>query len=465
MKLRKLAAVILTICTCALYMLPCFAADAVPPEVDAKAALLIELNSGEILYEKEADTKLYPASLTKIMTCLVALENSTLTEMVTASESAFADLGEFSSTAGLVPGETISMENLLYCMMISSGNEACNIVAQHIAGSTEAYVQMMNDRAAALGCTGTHFMNPHGLHHEDHYTTARDLSIIAQEALKNNTFRTVVSTVTYTLPPTNLSGSRTLTTTNSLMIQTGRYYDSRVNGVKTGFTTPAGRCLVSTAQEGTISLLSVVMGCETRILSSGDLEFASFPETKKLLDFGFSNYTYQTVLTTLYPLAEIPVTNSAGADYVSLAPKEEVTALLPADYVPDEVKISTSLVNDQGVSAPVTAGQELGTVTITYRGTLIGTTPLVAIANVDRAASILPIPQEPDGQTPQEPGAETPIIGEVPQVVQPWLLLLVGLIVLLALMILVALLWQNARQRKIRKKAAARKAAKGVYAD
>jgi len=424
-----------------------------PPEVEAKAALLLELNSNTVLFEKNADTRVFPASLTKIMSCLVALENSSLTDSVTVSENAYAGLDQFSSTAGLLPGEILTMENLLYCMMISSGNEACNIVAEYISGGNDGFVQLMNDRAASLGCRDTHFVNPHGLHDENHYTTARDLAIIAREAMKNNTFRAIVSSYTYTVPPTNLSGARTLTTTNSLMIPTSnnRYYDKRVNGVKTGFTTPAGRCLVASAQEDTISLLSVVCGCETRILPTGDLEFGSFPETRKLLDFGFSNYTYQTILTTLYPLDEIKVLNSAGADYVALAPREEITVLLPSDLKIDEIEIVTALLDENGVSAPIAAGQELGTVNLMYHGQLIGSTPLIAINSVEKASSILPLPKPQDPEAPTEENPDSGITMQTPTEMDQWLLILVVLIVVLASMMMIVIITHKSRVRRLRR--------------
>ena len=136
--------------------------------VAAKAALLIDLNTNRVVYEQDADERVYPASLTKIMTCLIALENGNLSDVVTVSESALADLDEDSSVAGLVVGEQMTLENLLYCMMVVSGNDACNVIAEHVAGSVTDFVRMMNQRAYELGCTNTHFNNPHGLHDESH---------------------------------------------------------------------------------------------------------------------------------------------------------------------------------------------------------------------------------------------------------------------------------------------------------
>lgn len=366
-------------------VLPAFAADA--PTVEAKSMILIERNSGDVLAEQSADDMVYPASMTKVMTCLLALENLRLSDSVTVSETALADLDESGSSADLLPGETLSVEQLLYCMMLSSANEACNVAAEAVSGNIDTFIALMNTRASQLGCTGTHFANTHGLHDEDHYTTARDLSKIASEALKNPEFRKIVSTAKYTVPATNLSGERHLSTTNRMIVkaENNPYYDSRVSGVKTGFTTPAGRCLIACAENGPLSLLSVICGCDTVILESGDLEFRSFPETEKLLDWAFSSFTYDVVLTTLYPIAEIPVSHAAGANYVSLAPKNELKSLLPIDYDSEKLTYQTTLISEGGVSAPITAGDVLGSVTVSYGGKELGSTDLIAIASIERA--------------------------------------------------------------------------------
>ena len=389
MKNKKLfSSVIILLLICNLFIQPVFSAEmASPPEPEASAAILIELNSGEILFEMNPTEKVYPASLTKIMTCLLVLEQADLSATVTVSETALDGLDIAGSTADLKPGEVMSVENLLYCMMLSSANEACNIAAEFISGSVDAFIQKMNEKASSLGCTGTQFANTHGLHNEQHYTTVKDLAIIAQEAIKNRTFRTIVSTPSYVVPATNLSPERELYTTNKLILPSSQniYYDKRVTGIKTGFTTPAGRCLAATAEANNMQLLSIVCGCETFILETGDLAFGSFPETLKLLDYGFDNFRYKTVLTSLYPVAEIPVSRSAGANFVSLAPGEEITALVPIDFNEDDLQLTTALISDEGVSAPIAAGDELGTVTLTYKGKKLGTVPLVAITSVERA--------------------------------------------------------------------------------
>ena len=355
--------------------------------VQAKAALLIEMNTNQVLLEQNADQKVYPASLTKIMTCLLALENGKLDDEITVSASALKGLDEAGSTAGLVEGETLPLREILYCIMLSSANEACNVVAEYVAGSVDKFVDMMNAKAKELGCTGTHFANPHGLHNDNHYTTARDLSIIAKAALQNSTFVEITSTATHDVPATNKSPIRHLVTTNYLESKatTSEYYYEYAKGVKTGYTRQAGRCLISTADNGKLKLLSVVCGADTVARDDGSYEFMSFVETKKLFDYGFAHWAYAKVLSTLYPIAQIPVLDSAGAEAAVLAPDQQVTALLPADFQEDKVVNDIKLLNDAGVEAPITKGQKLGTVTVSYEGKELGTANLVAITDIARS--------------------------------------------------------------------------------
>jgi D-alanyl-D-alanine carboxypeptidase (penicillin-binding protein 5/6) len=354
--------------------------------VAAKAALLIDLNSGRTLYEQNADEKVYPASLTKIMTCLLALENGNLSDVVTVSESALSNLDPSSSTANLKAGEQMTLENILYCMMVVSANEACDVVAEHIAGSIPAFVEMMNARAAELGCTGTHFANPHGLHDENHYTTAHDLALITEAALKSETFKQITSTVKYTVPATNMSDARELETTNKLLIDSNNnpYYYPKATGIKTGYTSYAGRCVISTAKDGDMYLLGIVCGADTVTLDSGVTEMESFPECIRLFNYGFDNYSYVTVLSTLYPVAQVSVANSAGSEAVAVAPAEDVRLLLPNGYDQDQLKTEIQLTQDT-VEAPVSAGTVLGTDTVTYNGEIVGKTNLTAIADVARS--------------------------------------------------------------------------------
>ncbi len=354
--------------------------------VDAKAALLLDLNTGRTVYEQDADVRVYPASLTKIMTCLIALENGNLSDIITVDESALTGLDQDSSVVGLQVGEKMTLENLLYCMMVSSGNDAANVVAEYIAGSVADFVRMMNERAYALGCKDTHFNNPHGLHDESHYTTARDLAIITQAALKSENFRQIVATAEYTIPESTLGPEHDLKTTNMLIYNsTGNsLYYSRATGVKTGYTSAAGRCLIATAEDGDVRFLSVLCGAKTSIQDTGDLLMESFPETIKLLDYGFDNFSYVTALSPLYPIAQVSVLNSAGSEAVAVAPAKDVKLLLPANYNPDSLRTEISL-DAQEVEAPVSEGQKLGVAKVYYANELIDETDLLAIADVSRS--------------------------------------------------------------------------------
>ena len=354
--------------------------------VAAKAALLIDLNTGRTVYEQDADVRVYPASLTKIMTCLLALENGNLSDVITVDESALTGLDQDSSVVGLKVGEQITLENLLYCMMVSSGNDAANVVAEYIAGSVADFVRMMNERAYALGCKDTHFNNPHGLHDESHYTTARDLAIITQAALKSENFRQIVATAEYTIPESTLGPEHDLKTTNMLIYNsTGNsLYYSRATGVKTGYTSAAGRCLIATAEDGDVRFLSVLCGAKTSIQDTGDLLMESFPETIKLLDYGFDNFSYVTALSPLYPIAQVGVLHSAGSEAVAVAPAKDVKLLLPANYNPDSLRTEISL-DAQEVEAPVSEGQKLGVAKVYYANELIDETDLLAIADVSRS--------------------------------------------------------------------------------
>lgn len=355
-------------------------------ELNAKAGILLDMNTGRTVYEKNIDERIYPASLTKIMTCLIALENGNLSDTVTIGEGAFAGLDGNSSTAGLQVGEQLSLSDLLYCLMLSSGNEAANAVAEHIAGSTADFVRMMNERAYALGCVDTHFANPHGLHDEEHYTTVRDLVAITRAALKSENFKTITNTAEYVLPATNLSGERTLKTTNLLIdpSTSNSFYYRRAIGIKTGYTTPAGRCVISCAKGDGMYFLAVVCGAETTLLDSGDVRMESFPECIRLFDYGFDQFSYVTVISPLYPLAQITVNNSAASQIVSLAPAEEIRLLLPKNYDPELLDVDPQP-SGVSVDAPVFSGDVLGSVRVYYDGELLGTTELLAINDVARS--------------------------------------------------------------------------------
>lgn len=356
--------------------------------VDAKSALLIDLDSDQVLYDQNADQQRYPASITKIMTALLTLEavgrgELDLSTEVTVDAAALTDITEDSSTANLKAGEVISVKNLLYCLLISSANEAANILAMAVCGDIPTFVERMNQRAQELGMTGTHFVNPHGLHDPDHYSTAWDIYKMTKQAMTHAAFREIVSTSYYTVPATNLSAERSLINTNALLTS-GKYPGytfSGTIGVKTGSTGQAGFCLVAAAQKRGHTLVSVVLGAENPTDSKGNVQRKQFSESKKLLDWGFTNFTSATLLDQDSYLQEVPVRFSSDTTHVVLRPTQEVTALVPGTYDKERLELRLHLDADVA-SAPIQAGDVLGTVTVIYAGEEYAVVDMAAVTDV-----------------------------------------------------------------------------------
>jgi D-alanyl-D-alanine carboxypeptidase len=249
-------------------------------DIRGEAAILIDADTGSVLFEKNANEKLYPASTTKIMTALLALEYGHLDDTVTVPKS-ITKLPKDSSLVPLKPGEKLTMRDLLYGLMLPSGNDAAVTIATKVAGSVDKFVKMMNEKAQALGCTETQFKNPHGYQNKAHYTTASDLALIAQEAMKNETFREIVSAKSYTIPKTNKSKKRKLTTTDLMLSDSSPNYYPYEIGVKTGHHSMSGQCFVGAAVKDGVTLISVVL----KSSKSG-----MWTDTRKLMDYGFAQY-------------------------------------------------------------------------------------------------------------------------------------------------------------------------------
>lgn len=255
--------------------------------LNATSAILVEVSTGRIIYERNSTEKKYPASITKIMTAILVLENCKLEDMVTVSESALSNIPSGYVTCDLIAGEEISVENLLYALMVKSANDAAYVLAEHVGGTVDAFSDMMNIKARELGCTGTHFVNPNGIHEERHYTTAYDMYLIANYAMKNETFRKLVTTKSYTLPATNLysKADRSFNTTNALIDDNSSLFYKYAIGIKTGYTSQAGECLVAESSRDGLDFIAVVLDAGTP--SQGN----RFIDAKKLFDYGYDNYT------------------------------------------------------------------------------------------------------------------------------------------------------------------------------
>ena len=358
-------------------------------EVAAKAALLLDPDTEEILYARNIHERLYPASLTKIMTCLLVLEavdsgSLTMDTVLTASELAVTSIPADGSTAGLKVGEELTVEELLYCIMLSSANEGCNMLAEAVAGSIDSFVEQMNAKAAALGCEDTHYANTNGLPDDEHYTTAWDLWLIIQEARKHPDFMPLVGTIYHEVPATNLSDVRKLYTTNYLIssYRTNYYLYKGAEGIKTGSTSAAGYCLAAAATRNDRSLVSVVLGAQRITLEDGTVLTQSFTETIKLFDYGFNDFSRQIILSADELVGEIPVTLSQQQNSVKAHPSQEIERLLPKDMDPvkdiDRVITYTS----ESVEAPVEKGQVLGQITLRSGDAEYGTVDLLADEDV-----------------------------------------------------------------------------------
>lgn len=359
----------------------------------AKAAVLYELNSGTMLYTWNPDGKIYPTSMVKMMTTLVALENGNLDEMVTVTRSVLNQVPIGILGMDLKAGEEIPLEDLLYGIMVASATDAAVVVAVHVGGSIDAFLQMMNDKAAELGCQGTHYGNVHGLHDEETYTTARDICRITEAALENETFRTMFQTATYTVPETNKRPERELITTNHMMnVRNKKYYYELVTGGKTGATDQGGRCLTLTAEKDGMELLCVLMGATPTMEENGSLSaHGSFEESKILIDYAFEKFEFRQVFFDGQSLAQYPV--EGGSSHVVTQAATSVSTILPVEVDETQLKWVYEGLNS-AIAAPVEKGQKLGIAQVWYGVKCLAQTDMVAMNNVEKYQPPV-IPEKP----------------------------------------------------------------------
>ncbi|MBR5093999.1 MAG: D-alanyl-D-alanine carboxypeptidase [Oscillospiraceae bacterium] len=381
------------------------------PELDAQAVILVDLDSGLILYEKNMLQERSPASLTKVMTLLLALEavdrgEASLDDVVTAGVDCQQGMGDDSSSVYIVAGEQMTLRDLLYCAAVSSGNDACNVIASYLGNGISNFVDRMNDKAAALGCTASRFVDPNGLSNDD-LSSAYDLYLITREAMRYPLFMEICDTISYTVPATNLNAARELKNSNALLTPDGIYGAGYVyeyaSGIKTGYTRAAGYCLISTAEKDGVHLLGIVMGCPGPYIADTDTRY-NFVDTAKLFDWAFENFSYRSVVTTEDQLASayIAIAQSGGDtglhqqfelslsreegkryfDAVPLYPQRSLSVLMPGDVTPGTEDLRIAL-TDKAVAAPITAGTVLGEATVYLNGTPLGSVRLVAGKNID----------------------------------------------------------------------------------
>lgn len=331
-------------------------ADSGVPTVSAKGAILIEASSGRVLMEKNADMTLEPASTTKIMTALLAIESGMLDRIVTVSDRAAGTEG---SSLYLKEGETLPLIELVYGLMLQSGNDAAIAIAEAVASSVESFVEMMNAKVDSLGLRQTHFENPNGLHAEGHHTTARELCVIAAHAMQNPIFREVVATQSRTAK--GCSVPHTFRNKNKFLTQ----YEG-CNGVKTGYTKAAGKCLVFAAQRNGMQLIGVVLNAPSM-----------WDDARALLDYGFSTYELQRPVSS----DEIFSVRVENGERYSLPVRTKCDILYPIRSDGTE-SLTVSKHLAESFPAPIAAGDALGEIRVFLNGTLLTTVPIVATESV-----------------------------------------------------------------------------------
>ncbi len=350
------------------------------PQIKSEAAILTDSKTGRVIYEKNADKRLYPASTTKIMSAILVLDKLNLSDVVVASREAVMSIPLGGSNMGIMEGEQLTVEQLLYGMLVASANEACNVIAEYMCGSVDEFVVQMNQKAQELGMSNTKFLNPHGLHSPEHYTTARDMVVLARYAMKNEKFRQVVSTAQYMIEPTNkYTKQRNLVNTNYLVssTQNASYYYPKATGIKTGYTSQAGNCLVSSASNVGVELIAVTLNAAPQ---TGAIY--SFVDSKALFEYGFRSYENKILVKENETVTEAKVAEGLDNDFVILTAKNDFEALLPVEAGADAIAKTVTLADK--IAAPITKGQTLGRISYSYDGYALGEVELVANMDIKR---------------------------------------------------------------------------------
>lgn len=340
------------------------------PSTYSPATLLMDLDSGQILYSKNANTKMYPASTTKIMTAILTIENCDLSDIAVASHNAIYSVPAGYSHANIQEGEELTIEQLLNVLLIPSANDAAFVLAEHIAGSVEAFSDMMNAKAAEIGCKNTHFVNPNGIHNEDHYSTAYDLALIGKYAMQYETFRDIASKTSCSLPATNKypREDRLFNTTNELLKvnyskAANNYYYPYATAGKTGYTDAAKNCIVATAKKDDMSLLVVVLHGERTEdgLSQRALD------CKTLFEYGFNNFKHEVIAHKGDIAKQVSISGGTNdSKDLDLVYSEDITALVPSNY--DITSATPNIKLTENMYAPISEGTNLGSITFSING-------------------------------------------------------------------------------------------------
>lgn len=348
----------------------------------AQAAFVYELNTGTLLYSLNPDLVVSPGALTKILTAIVALENSYLDEQVTVSTASHSTLPAGARNSGLKHGEVLPMDDLLHCLIMDLSNDAALAIAEHISGSEAAFVTLMNEKANELGCTNTVFTNCHGIDSAGQYSTARDLTRIIQYAMKNSYFSELFGTTEYVVPATNKSENRELTTLNYLLEQLNvtKFIDENVTGGIATYTTSSGASLACTAEKNGMSLIIVILGCERVYTSRGIVDrYGNYEEVWDLLAYSFDNFKICRLLHDGQAMKQFTVAN--GENQVVGQTTTAMDAILPIKATYKNLILKYAVTNG-GLTAPIAEGDVISTLQIWYRNSCIAETELYAMSSV-----------------------------------------------------------------------------------
>lgn len=439
-KLFPLLCLVLTVCM----LVPSYASAAtfnIDFETNSAAIELINLDTDTIVYQKNADAKRAPASTTKIMSFIVVseqIEDLENTQVTVTKEVVDRLLGTGSSLSGIKENDVLTVMQLLNCMMVPSGNDAALVLADYIGnGNADAFVELMNQKAQELGCVNTHFMNPHGLHDDNHYTTAHDLYLITKYAMTLPHFTDITDQTRYTYTPAGgpeAGQERTLVTTNRLIdpnLDPSLYY-RYARGIKTGSHDQAGYCLVSSATKGGYSYMCVALGSPSvdengnKITNRGEMI-----DSKNLYEWAFNNLEMKDVLNSEDSVGEIQLDYAWNKDKLLLVPAKNYSTIMP-----DSVDVSSVILTKnlpESVEAPIKKGDKIGTATLSYAGQELATVDLVAAESVERSELLHSV------DTVKSIFTST------------WFLVIAGIILVLVLIYIVLALIYNRKKKNLRK--------------
>ena len=372
MKVKRVLAILLLF---NLILVP--AVNAKEPEITATSGAVIDCIDGKILYSKNMDEKLYPASLTKVLTAILVVENCNMQDKVTISQSAIDNVQSGYLTANIKAGEVLTVEQLLNLLLISSYNDVANALAEHVGGSTEEFVVMMNKKAKEIGCTNSNFVNSNGAHDENHYSTAHDMALIGKYAMQYDEIKNITGKIYYELGATNVytKDDRLYQTTNEMILSGSKNYYKYASGIKTGFTTPAGYCFMVYSTKNDMPLVAVVMKSTT--------SDSRYEDSRKILEYAYENNTIKTIAKVGTNIQTVNIKNATSATKkLNVILEKTVTAVVKTEN--ENKGIEPKIEINKKLKAPIAKGEVIGKVTYEIEGKTY-TANLVAESSIEKS--------------------------------------------------------------------------------